>query len=299
MKNEIIYIAKPTWYIEDTYPGYTKFYEKFSAQLKEFHEVRALELPDIWVRDFLPVQNVKTGQLYQQFFNPRYANYTPKFTEQIRKAVFYSFPQAKPCNVRIDGGNIVLTPDSKYAFCLEKSTIFKKSDLAQKNYVEQELKNALGVQEILWLPKQPNDKIGHIDGYIQFLGNFLIEGKIEPYGTIINGEFTVESLLNQRGFKKLYEHCESKNIINYKDELVYLLCKDNGKDWLSAKGLYVNFLATSKAVFIPQFNIPLDETAFKTIKSYTGKPIIKVDCSKIARYGGAVHCLTREYFNII
>ena len=66
-KNEIIYVAKPTRYTEQTYPGHTKFYEHFVSQLREYHEVRALELPDIWVRDFLPVQNVQTGELYQQF----------------------------------------------------------------------------------------------------------------------------------------------------------------------------------------------------------------------------------------
>lgn len=290
MPKEIIYVAKPTWYIEDIYPGYTKFYEKFSVQLKEFHEVHALELPDIWVRDFLPMQNIKTGQLYQHFFNPRYANYTPKFTEQIRKAVFYSFPKAKLCNVRIDGGNIVLTPDGKYAFCLEKSTIFKKSDLAQKKHVEQELKRALGIEEILWLPKQRYDKIGHIDGYIQFLGDFLIEGIVD-YDYITN-----DSLLNQKGSEILYHYCKNKKIINDPSEIVSLSCKDNRDNWLTAKGFYVNFLETSKAVFLPQFNLPLDEKALKTLKLYTAKPIIEVDCSKIAKYGGAVHCLTKNYF---
>ena len=291
MTKEIIYVAKPSWYIEQIYPGYKTFYNDFSAQLKEFHEVRALDLPDIWVRDFLPIQNIKTGELYQQFFDPRYANYTAKFTNQIRRTVWGYFPKAKPCDVHIDGGNIVLTPDSKYAFCLEKSTIFKKSDLAQKKYVERELKNALGVEEILWLPKQPNDKIGHIDGYIQFLGDFLIEGIVEPYDFL-----TIASLLNQKASELLYQYCKNKNIINNRNETVYLLCKDNKDNWITAKGLYVNFLETSKAVFIPQFNLSLDENTFKTIKAYTSKPIIKVDCSKIAKYGGAVHCLTKNYF---
>lgn len=67
MKNEVIYMAKPTWYTEQVYPGHTKFYEKFVPQLKQYHEVRALELPNIWVRDFLPVQNTQTGELYQPF----------------------------------------------------------------------------------------------------------------------------------------------------------------------------------------------------------------------------------------
>lgn len=86
-----------------------------------------------------------------------------------------------------------------------------------------------------------------------------------------------------------------KKIINDTSESVSLLCKDNSDNWLTAKGLYVNFLETSKAVFVPQFNLSLDENAVKTIKLCTSKPIIKVDCSKIAEYGGAVHCLTKNY----
>lgn len=282
---EIIYIAKPTWYIEDIYPGYPKFYKNFSAQLSEFHEVRALELPDIWVRDFLPVQHQQTGQLYQTYFDPRYANYTPKFTAAIRKEVSGHFPKAKPCDVRIDGGNILIAPDGQYAFCLEKQTIFRKKEPAKKEYVEQELKRALGVREILWLPYQYGDKIGHIDGYIQFLGENLMEGTVELYGGITTG-----SLLDYKGMHELYEYCHNKDI-----KSLELLCKPEEDDWLSAKGLYVNFLETSQAVFIPQFNLPEDDRAIETFKKYTSKPLVKVDCSAIAHYGGAVHCLTREY----
>jgi len=287
---EIIYIAKPTWYIEDIYPGYPRFYKNFAAQLREFHEVRALELPDIWVRDFLPVQNKKTGQLYQTYFDPRYANYTPKFTAAIRKEVSGYFPKAKPCDVRIDGGNILITPDGQYAFCLEKQTIFRKKEPAKKEYVEQELKRALGVREILWLPSQYGDKIGHIDGYIQFLGNFLMAGAVNLYDGITTG-----SLLDGRGKDKLHQYCKDKDITDYHHNLIYLVCRPDEEDWLSAKGLYINFLETSQAVFIPQFNLPEDARAIQTFKKYTDKPLVPVDCSKIALYGGAVHCLTREY----
>ena len=282
MKNEVIYVAKPTWYTEQVYPGHAKFYEKFVAQLKQYHEVRALELPDIWVRDFLPVQNVQTGELYQPFFDPRYANYTPKFTAAIRQQVRGAFSHAKPCDVRIDGGNIVLTPDKEYAFCLEKQRIFHKSDGAQKAHVEQELKRALGVQNILWIPQQKGDKIGHIDGYIQFLGDVLIEGA----SSILYGD--IETLLDGK----------SANLVvrSHPFTTLPLLCPVAGNDWLSAKGLYVNFLETSRAVFVPQFNLLQDDENATVIQNHTRKPLVKVDCSKIAHYGGAVHCLTREYY---
>lgn len=284
-KNEVIYIAKPTWYTEDMYPGHRQFYIKFAAQLKEYHEVRELELPDIWVRDFLPVQNVQSGELYQPFFNPRYANYTPKFTDAIRMLVRSAFPQAKLCDVRIDGGNIVVSQDRKYAICLEKRTIFSKKETDKKTHVESELKRALGVQEILWLPQQKGDKIGHIDGYIQFLGDFLMEGTVELYGGLTTG-----SLLNDRTTFLLRGYAQRENW-----DRVPLLCKLDEENWLSANGLYVNFLETSRAVFVPQFDLPEDDKVIGIMKEYTDKPLVRVDCSKIAPYGGAVHCLTREY----
>lgn len=284
-KNEIIYLAKPTHYTEEIYPGHKRFFEKFSAQLAEFHDVRVLELPDIWVRDFLPVQNVQTGELYQPFFDPRYANYTPKFTDAIRRQVRGCFPQAKPCDARIDGGNIVLSPDKKCAICLKKRTIFRKNDVTQKAHVEEELKRALGVEEILWLPQQTGDKIGHIDGYIQFLGDFLMEGTVDIYGGL-----ATETLLNDKATDLLRSYDQF--------ERIPLLCQADEEDWLSARGLYVNFLETSRAVFVPQFNLPEDDKVISIMRGYTRKPLARVDCSKIAQYGGAVHCLTREYERI-
>ena len=281
--SEIIYLAKPTYYTEEIYPGYKRFFEKFYAQLAQFHEVRALELPDIWVRDFLPLQNVQTGELYQHFFDPRYANYTPKFTDAIRRQVRGCFPQAKPCDVRIDGGNIVLTPDKKCAICLERRTIFRKNDLAQKTHVEEELKRALGVEEILWLPQQIGDKIGHIDGYMQFLGDFLMEGTVD----ICDGLAT-ETLLNDEGTDLLRSYGQF--------ERIPLLCQLDEEDWLSARGIYVNFLETSRAVFVPQFNLPEDDKVISIMREYTRKPLVRVDCAQISQYGGAVHCLTREYY---
>lgn len=287
---QVIYIAKPTWYNERIYPGYTRFYKEFAAQLAAYHEVRALELPDIWVRDFFPVQNVQTGKLYQPFFDPRYANYTAKFTAEIRRQMYGCFPHAFHCDARIDGGNILLTPDKKYALCLEKGTIFRKSDLAKKMHTEAELKRALGVEEVLWLPHQVGDKIGHIDGYVQFLGNFLMEGAEALYC-----DLTIGSLLDTSAIKKLREYCYLKNIITYGGDWVRLICRPDKENWLSARGLYVNFLETSRAVFVPQFDLPEDDEVISIMKEYTHKPLVRVDCSAIAEYGGAVHCLTREY----
>ena len=278
MKNEIIYVAKPTGYTERIYPGYTDFYEKFTAQLKQFHEVRALELPDIWVRDFLPVQNQKTGALYQLFFNPRYANYTAAFTARIRQAVQSYFPQALACGVRIDGGNMVINPTREIAFCFEKPSIFCKSRPSEKENAEREIKRASGVEKIVWLPRESGDKIGHIDGFMQFLGNELC-------------------VSNERDLSGLSLWKKRDKILRASvGEYIDFPCEAAAKDWLSARGIYVNFLETSQAVFVPQYHLSHDRAVLDIIKRHTAKPILEVDCSQIAKYGGAVHCLTREYF---
>ena len=276
---EIIFIAKPTWMTEKIYPGHRKFFQEFYPKLKEYHEVEVLDLPDIWVRDFLPVQNQKTGQLYQMFFDPRYANYTPQFNALIRHAVHNCFPHAQSCDLRIDGGNMALNPKRDTVFCFEKQTIFRKSKPEEKQKAEQALKTALGVNQVVWLPRETDDKICHIDGYIQYLEDVMC---ISDYDYWHN--FPIWLKRN----KILKNFVKDENFIDFPYEI-------DENDYLSAKGIYVNFLETSRAVFLPQYNLHHDDKALEVAKLCTKKPIVKIDCSEIAEYGGAVHCLTREY----
>lgn len=289
MTNEIIYIAKPTWYTEKLYPNHRRFFEKFYPQLAQYHEVRALELPDIWVRDFFPLQNKKTGELYQHFFDPRDSYYKAKFTAAIRSQVRGVFPHAKFCDVCIEGGNIVITPDKKYAFCLEKRSIFPKSNPTKKEYVEKELKQALGVEGVFWIPKQNLLSYSRMSEYVQFLGNFLMEGSLDYEGT------TTGSFLEDRGM--LYDYMKNLNYYDdYHDDIVHLLCFTTNREHTRfSGGCYVNFLETSRAVFVPQFNSPEDKRALTIIQEYTKKPIVPVDCSAFSHSGGAVYRLTREY----
>ena len=61
-KQETIVLTAPTAQIARIYPAYKAFYNRFCAAVKSFHPIQTLVLPDIWVRDFLPVQNVQTGE---------------------------------------------------------------------------------------------------------------------------------------------------------------------------------------------------------------------------------------------
>lgn len=280
MSVQTIYIAKPTPEVLKIYPAYRGFFPGFYEALIEFHPVKMLELPDIWVRDFLPVQNSKTGELFQLGFNPRYANYTPKFTAEINAAVKRLFPVQK-CAVQIDGGNIVREPDGT-VFCFESRKIFRKGVAGEKSQKEAVLQHALGISKVVWLAREQGDKINHIDGFMQFIGNtlFVSDERFDPY---------LKGLLLQRLGQvfQVLPHLEVRFLPCVPDE--------SDKSGLSARGIYVNFLETSRAVFVPQYNLPQDKAVLAIIKTATDKPVVGIDCAEVSRYGGAVHCLTKEY----
>lgn len=280
MSVQTIYIAKPTPEVLKIYPAYRGFFPGFYEALIEFHPVKMLELPDIWVRDFLPVQNSKTGELFQLGFNPRYANYTPKFTAEINAAVKRLFPVQK-CAVQIDGGNIVRGTDGT-VFCFESRKIFRKGVAGEQSQKEAVLQHALGISKVVWLAREQGDKINHIDGFMQFIGNtlFVSDERFDPY---------LKGLLLQRLGQvfQVLPHIEVRFLPCVPDEA--------DKNGLGARGIYVNFLETSRAVFVPQYNLPQDKAVLAIIKTATDKPVVGIDCAEVSRYGGALHCLTKEY----
>jgi len=279
MKSEIIFLAKPTDAIEKIYGGYARFFADFYKKLSIFHLVQTPDLPDIWVRDFLPVQHAQTKKLTQLFFNPHYDNYTCAFNEKIRRRVSYYFPYAQAQNVTLDGGNLCLGKGT--LFCLWRPAVFAQKNSAAKHRTEQLLKNATGVKQVVWLARETGDKIGHIDGFMQFLGDtlFVSDERFDPY---------LRALLQKR--------LAQIRAVLPKINIVFLPCVPDVSNPLSARGVYVNFLATSRAVFVPQYHLSQDARVLAIIQAYTDKPVIGVDCAPIARYGGAVHCLSKEYY---
>ena len=278
-KTQIIFLAAPTAQTEKIYRGYGVFFNRFAAALSRFHEVRTVQVPDIWVRDFLPVQHGETGKLTQLFFNPHYANYSAAFKEQIRSAVRALFPQAQAGSVCLDGGNLAAGPQ-RTLFALWRSAVFCKNNPAQQERAERALQEATGAEKIVWLAREVGDKIGHIDGFMQFCGRtlFVSDERFDAYLAAL----AARRLAQVRG-------------VLPDTEIVYLPCVPDEKNGLSAQGVYVNFLDTSRAVFVPQYGLPQDREALARIRAHTDKPVVGVACNEVAVYGGALHCLSKEY----
>ena len=170
MTAETIFLARPNRETAFLYPGHAAWYKNARPVFEKYHNVVDLDLPDIWVRDFLPLQNRTTGKLYQMFYNPIFRTelYKKSYAE-IRDRVKKLFPNAEPLPVRMDGGNLITNGAMGMAFW---NNMIGES----KDNVAKILKDALGFAEFHWLPKLPGhlDAFCHIDGFANFINDRTI-----------------------------------------------------------------------------------------------------------------------------
>jgi len=274
---EIIFLAKPTKVICKIYPEYQAFYKDFINKIKNICAYQTLGLSDIWVRDFLPVQNFKTGEFFSFFYEPIYKKMRyKKLYKNLREETAKYFPKAIKLPILLDGGNFIYNKKGT-GILFENKNIFKNSTCQKIINI---IKQRFSLKELFLLPALPlsEDPFCHIDGLMQFL-----EDDILCVNTPYNNT-------TEKHLKKCLD------ILKNKFKIGFLPTELNLKETLSAKGIYVNFLETSHAVFIPQYNLKSDEKAIQIIQKHTKKTIVTIDASAISKYGGSLHCLTQNYF---
>ena len=75
--------------------------------------------------------------------------------------------------------------------------------------------------------------------------------------------------------------------------------------WIKAKyydgerlpASYANFLIINGAVLVPTYDDKNDQKALSILQeAFSNRDIIGVDCSKVIRQHGSLHCLTMQYY---
>lgn len=172
MKEKII-LAKPTKIICKIYPEYPGFYKDFIDKIKKFCAYQTLLLSDIWVRDFLPIQNLKTEKLFSFFYEPIYKKTKyKKLYKTLREETSKYFPQAIKLSVYLDGGNFIYNKKGT-GILFENQNIFKNNS---RQKITDIIKQKFSLKEVFWLPALAlqEDPFCHIDGFMQFLGDDIL-----------------------------------------------------------------------------------------------------------------------------
>ena len=159
--------------------------------------------------------------------------------------------------------------------------------------VEDELRKALGVSDIFWLPSGivGDDTDGHIDDLTRFVKEDAILSIVEKNSKDPNYQIL------QRNLERLQD---LRTVGGSRVEAVELPMPDPliAENWRLAQlpASYANFLILNDAVLAPTFSQKRnDDQALGILREcFSNRAVIGIDCRDIVWEGGAIHCITQQ-----
>ncbi len=230
---------------------------------------------DLWVVDFMPIQ-VTQDFFVQYKFDPDYLK--PKKEQHTKTDPSNIYNDIgiipKKVNIVLDGGNIVKSKSK----AILTTKVFKENPNYPEHNLISEIKNQLQVDQIIIIPQEPKDFVGHADGMVRFID-----------------EETV--LINQYPKNKTYEdfgytfRWSLRNAGLHYVELPYTSWQNEDEN--DATGCYINFLEVGNKIFYPVFAQHADQLANIQFRhAFKDRELIEIDCSDLAKKGGILNCAT-------
>ena len=231
---------------------------------------------DYWVRDFMPVHII--GDLYAKYeYCPDYLKGKKQYLtrqEDVCQGINMHF--LSDMGIIFDGGN--------YVRCGGKVIMTDKILMENAGYPICEMISYLETAlcaKIVLLPWDMADPCGHTDGMVADLGD---------------GKLLLNNYGQHRRMKAFYHRL--KKILMPYFEIVDLSynCALEKDSWC-----YLNFLKVPGGVLLPclskDFSCPNDKAAIDLFEHlFIGERIIPIYAKPLIEQGGALHCVTWEYY---
>jgi len=251
------------------------------------------ETKDIWCRDYMPV-HVKDNIFVQFVYDPDYLKMGWEHTKTDPWKVTMNLPiELRRSNLVIDGGNIIRR--GKTVIMTDKIYSENPSYKANKPLLLQEIAEALEIDKVIIIPKEPGDIYGHTDGMVRFISDteVIINDYLESDGytkTFIN---KLKKALQSRGLTiagtipyRAFPRTKTTKKTNPSSPM---------SDTDPATGCYINYLELDNLIIFPQFGITEDQPALDAIHRYfPNKKILPLICTVIAQEGGVLNCISWE-----
>jgi agmatine deiminase len=241
-------------------------------------EVRVLsDVRDIWARDYSPIQ-VASGRLVQFRYEPDYLAENPELrTGREVAEQFHEFGEVEHSDINLDGGNVVASEHT--AILTDK--IYRENPTWERAGLRAEIRRLLQVDQLIVIPKEPYDLIGHADAMVRF---------IDEKSVLVNNYSRLDRPFGERLLKALQRQGLKTELLPYFHE------KHSRSEIPSAVGCFTNFLRTERLLILPAFGSKFDEVALGKLESgFPVLPIVPLDCTNLAREGGILNCVTAGY----
>lgn len=228
---------------------------------------------DIWCRDYMPIQT-ESGKLIQFRYEPSYlkGEEWDSIRSDVREVCEKNGLNPRFSDINLDGGNVLIC-DGR---AIISDRIFAENPNYEKDSLVDELSKLLEC-EIIIIPAQNGDYIGHADGMVRFVNR----------NTILGNSLESEFKYWRDGMQKVIHQYDLKYI-----DVPFFEQKDC-KHPDSAIGIYVNYLEVNNLIVVPVFGREEDKQAIDIIqKVFPDKIIETINYNDVAQEGGLLNCTT-------
>jgi len=141
-----------------------------------------------------------------------------------------------------------------------------------------EIKNQLQVEQLIVVPQEPKDFVGHVDSMVLFINESTVLVNQYPNNkTYQDYGYALRSSLSNAGLQYVDMPYTSWENVDEND----------------ATGCYINFLEDGKYIFYPVFANHNDQLALIQLKHvFKNRVLIDIDCRTLAKRGGVLNCAT-------
>jgi agmatine deiminase len=177
MQREVVYVS-------DLLPlRFASFFQDLNKALQTAGiECRLLPgAKDVWVRDFMPVQTV-LDRFVQFIYNPDYLQKQARWRRTISDPASICAAigiKTEKANLVLDGGNL----ERFAAKAILTDKVFLENPSHSEDSICRDLAHLLGLEQVIIIPQEPGDMLGHVDGLVRFLDD----------ETVLVNDYTSES----------------------------------------------------------------------------------------------------------
>jgi len=281
--------------------------ETVKYELKEhkdlYPNLTLVELPtnDTWARDHSGISVINNGkkQVYDFTFNGWGLKFASNYDNQISRGLFKNgifksdVELINKKDFALEGG--ALESDGKGTLLTTSECLLSanRNSFMSKNEIEKYLKEAFGLNKILWLDHgylSGDDTDSHIDTLARYCDEQTIvyvkceDKKDEHYEALTKMEEQLKTFTDYQGNPyKLISLPMAKAVYDEDNERL--------------PATYANFLIMNDVVLLPFYNDQEKDTEAKEKLeiAFPTREIIGIDCSSLIRQHGSLHCITMQY----
>ncbi|MFI6865800.1 agmatine deiminase family protein [Nocardia sp. NPDC050406] len=259
-------------------------------------EVIPLPVDDLWARDTVPVFVHDAGQVVgvDLNFNGWGGKQTRDHDGAVGRNLLERFGIARIQAPFVSEGGALETDGEGTLLVTESSIVNDNRNPGKsRDQVESELKQALGVEKVIWLAGVRGEDVtdAHVDALVRFVAPGIV-----VLDTAFPGEPDSWSRCSDQARAVLANSTDARGrefeIIDLPQPDPDLVTGD-GDDFAPT---YTNFLVANGAVFLPAFGDRRADDRARGILAdhFPGREVVQLPIDEIAAGGGGIHCATHN-----